>query len=384
MDLRQAMRETIEGQNRYRKKIGGPLDKAKFRRILKYMTLPLFSSDALPRRLFQDFQVEPEEAKSILRPQKDVRYGWGFSLNPYRGCSHGCRYCYVRGYPAPIAGPQGNKEQGDENESLTGVRSTPRLHDPQAWGQWVTPKLNAPELLWAQRHKLHEESVFISSATDPYQPIEKDFRLTRKCLKVLLACPTTQVIIHTRSPMVLQDLELLQAFGDRLSIGFSIPTDDDAVRQIVEPDAPSIPSRWSAIERLSKAGIRVNLSATPLLPVKDLAAFACRVRESGVQSAWVGGLRLLKDDPFYSLLAGHHWLHILNPDYTDQAREAFKAALRERTKPLPARPGCQPGKSYPRTPRRLLPEPVWASGSQRPSLPRFNPGLQPSLFPQAS
>lgn len=337
----------------------------------------------MPTKLFRDFQVEPEEAKSILRPQKDARYGWGFSLNPYRGCSHGCKYCYVRCYPAPIP----EKRSGDDGTDRDVASARRALHDPQAWGRWVAPKLNAPELLWAQRHKLHNESVFLSSATDPYQPIERDFRLTRKCLQVLLACPTTQVIIHTRSPMVLQDLGLLKAFGARLSVGFSIPTDDDAVRQIVEPDAPSIPSRWSAIERLSKAGIRVCLAATPLLAVSDIGAFADRVRDSGAKSAWVGGLRLLKDDPFYSLLAEHHWLYVLDPDYTDQVRQAFKAALHGPTQQWlqrpqrPQRPRSQPGKAFPKGHLRLVPEPIWT----RP--PRFTPSMQPSqpsLFDQAS
>ncbi|MBL0209750.1 MAG: radical SAM protein [Holophagaceae bacterium] len=344
------------------------------------MTHALLSLDAMPIRLFRDFQVEPEEAKSILRPQKDARYGWGFSLNPYRGCSHGCRYCYVRGYPAPLAGQE---ESGHLAEANPSARAK-GLHDPQEWGRWVTPKLNAPELLWAQRHKLHNESVFISSATDPYQPIERNFRLTRKCLQVLLACPTTQVILHTRSPMVLQDLELLKAFGGRLSVGFSIPTDDDAVRQIVEPDAPSIPSRWGAVEQLSKAGIPVTIGATPLLAVRDIAGFAGRVRDSGARSAWVGGLRLLKDDPFYSLLAAHRWLHILEPAYREQVRQAFKEALCRRTGAAPVRSGSRPGKSRSRGPQRLMPEPVWATGARISAPTRFVPGQQPSLFTQAS
>ena len=347
------------------------------------MTPVLLSLDAMPTRLFRDLQVEPEEAKSILRHQKDARYGWGFSLNPYRGCSHGCRYCYVRGYPAPAAGIQGANEQADGVDS-TANNIIRRLHDPKEWGRWVTPKLNAPELLWAQRHKLHNESVFLSSATDPYQPIERDFRLTRKCLRVLLACPTTQVIIHTRSPMVLQDLELLKAFGDRLSVGFSIPTDDDAVRQIVEPDAPSIPSRWGAVERLSKAGIRVSIGATPLMAVRDIAAFARQVRDSGAKSAWVGGLRLLKADPFYSLLVEHHWLHILNPDHKEQVKRAFHAALHEGPHQSQAPSKTPSRESRPRSHVRLIPEPVWASQPRKSCQPRFNPGQQQSLFTQAS
>lgn len=309
--------------------------------------------DVFPRR-FRDLQVEPEEARSILRHQKDERYGWGFSLNPYRGCTHGCRYCYVRDYPAPAIGH-------DPKQGLA------RLHDPKDWGAWVTPKLNAPALLWAQRHRLHGQKVFMASATDPYQPVEREFRLSRKCLQVLVACPTTQVILHTRSPMILQDLALLKAFGDRISIGFSIPTDDEAVRQVVEPDAPPIPARWSAVEKLAKAGLRVGIAAAPLMPLHDAQAFAHRARSSGANSAWVGGLRLLKQDPFHDLLAAHGWLHILDPHYVDEVRAALRQALPPKPRPV----------------TRLRPEPVWVPQPAAAS-GHLQAATQPGLFEHAS
>jgi len=262
-----------------------------------------------PPSLFKGLLVEPEEAKSILRPQKDERYGFGFALSPYRGCAHGCRYCYVREYPNA-------------------------LHKPEDWGGWVAPKLNAPELLWSQRHRLHGVRVFMASATDPYQPLERQYRLSRRCLEVLLLCPTTEVIVHTRSPLVLQDLELLRSFGARLSVGFSIPTDDDTVRQIVEPHAPPIPSRWAAVERLAAAGIQVTIGVAPLMAVHDAKAFARRAKVSGASGIWVGGLRLLKQDPFYKVLADHGWLKVLDPDYTEGIRVAFQEAFpgRKRTR----------------------------------------------------
>lgn len=274
-----------------------------------------------PPPLFKDLLVEPEEARSILRPQKDERYGFGFALSPYRGCAHGCRYCYVRDYPNS-------------------------LHPPKAWGGWVAPKLNAPALLWSQRHRLHRQRVFMASATDPYQPLEREYRLSRRCLEVLQLCPTTEVIVHTRSPLVLQDLELLRAFGDRLSVGFSVPTDDDTVRQAVEPQAPPIPSRWAAIERLARAGIRVTVGVAPLLPVHDPAAFARRARASGASGAWVGRLRLLGQDPFYRLLAEHGWLKSLDPDYADGIRAAFREVFppRKRERPVPE-PAARPAGS---------------------------------------
>ena len=291
------------------------------------MTPLQLPQDSIP--LIPGLRVEPEDARSILRPQKDERYGFGFALSPYRGCGHGCRYCYVREYPNA-------------------------LHRPEDWGGWVAPKLNAPELRWSQRHRLHQARVFMASATDPYQPLERQYRLSRQCLEVLLLCPTTEVIVHTRSPLVLQDLELLRAFGERLSVGFSIPTDDDSVRQVVEPNAPPIPSRWAAVERLATAGIQVTVGVAPLLAVHDPEAFARRAKASGASSAWVGGLRLLQQDPFYKVLADHGWLKILSPDYKDGIRAAFLEAFPPRkqvrkAKPKPTAPlskvmaSCQPG-----------------------------------------
>lgn len=290
--------------------------------------------------LFHGASVEPEEARSILRAQKDPVYGFGFTLNPYRGCSHGCRYCYVRQYPAQIPGA----ERG-------------LLHGIEEWGRWIAPKMNAPELLWRERHKLHGQTVFMASATDPYQPLERDLRLTRRCLEVLLRCPTTRVIVHTRSPLVLQDAGLLKAFGERLSVGFSIPTDDDTVRQITEPDAPPIPTRWSAVERLARAGIRVGIAAAPLMPVHDVDAFARRAKASGASSAWAGSLRLLPEDPFYALLREKGWLHILDPAYAEGVRKALAGAF-------PAT----------RRARRESPKPVMVA------LPKRDPAVQPGLF----
>ena len=283
------------------------------------MLAPLLSFEA-PPVLFQDLKVEPEEARSILRPQRDDRYGFGYALSPYRGCAHGCRYCYVREYPHA-------------------------LHGSSDWGGWVTPKLNAPELLWSQRHKLHEQAVFLATATDPYQPIEREFRLTRACLKVLLDCPTTRVLLHTRSALVLQDLDLLKDFGDRLTVGFSIPTDDDMVRQVVEPKAPPIPTRWAAVERLVKAGLRVGVAATPLMAMTDPEGFARRGRDSGISGLWVGSLRLLKNDPFYEVLARNQWLKVLDPDYVEEIRGILQGALpavRRGIRKNPGKPCLQP------------------------------------------
>jgi DNA repair photolyase len=295
--------------------------------------------------LFHGASVEPEDARSILRPQKDPVYGFGFTLNPYRGCSHGCRYCYVRQYPAQVPGAE---------------RGT--LHGIEEWGRWIAPKMNAPELLWRERHKLHDQTVFMASATDPYQPIERDLRLTRRCLEVLLRCPTTRVIVHTRSPLILQDAGLLKAFGERLSVGFSIPTDDDTVRQVTEPDAPPIPTRWSAVERLAAAGIRVSIAAAPLMPVRDAEAFARRAKASGATSGWAGRVSLLPQDPFYALLREKGWLHILDPTYAEGVRNAFAAVF-----PRPRGRGAR----------------IEAMKREMVALPKRDSSVQPALFDHA-
>lgn len=298
---------------------------------------PLFAPVDGPGML-QGLRVEPEEARSILRSQRDDRYGFGFALSPYRGCAHGCRYCYVREYPNA-------------------------LHGPEDWGGWVTPKLNAPELLWSQRHRLHKARVFMASATDPYQPLEMRYRLSRACLEVLLRCPTTAVLLYTRSPLVLQDLELVKAFGDRLTVGISLPTDDDAVRRVVEPKAPSVQSRLHTAERLSAAGVAVTFAITPLMAVKDPQAFARTARATGARQAWVGGLRLLQRDPFYRLLDQHAWLRVLDKAYVGEVREAFrrafprsKAELEETpdTHAAPRVAATQPGLFEPDTPPRVV------------------------------
>ena len=188
-------------------------------------------------------QIEEIGARSILTPQPDwssLGGRYDFSLNPYQGCGMGCSYCYVIRYPF-----------AEEH--------------PLPWGDWVRPKLNAPFLIGKDRLKVWGKRVFMSSATDPYQYVERKYRLTRGCLKVLLECNLQRLTVHTRSQLVLDDLDLLKAFGDRLEVGFSVPTDDDAERKRLEPNAPTIDVRLKTIRRLRDAGIKVIVAVSPLL-----------------------------------------------------------------------------------------------------------------------
>ena len=209
-------------------------------------------------------QVEEAATRSILTPQDEVSTlypSYDFSLNPYQGCGLGCAYCYVMSYPFAEA-------------------------HPPAWGEWVRPKVNAACLLGKVRAKVWGKRVFMSSATNPYQYVERKYRLTRDCLKALLECNLASLTVHTRSQLILEDLDLLKSFGKRVQVGFSVPTDDDRVRQRLEPNAPTIGLRLKTMRRLRQAGIKVWASVAPVVYCcpERLAALLSEVAEF----AWVG------------------------------------------------------------------------------------------------
>ncbi len=198
-------------------------------------------------------------ASSILTPQKvgSLSSSFDFTINPYAGCAFSCSYCYVPKFPSS--------------------------HEVNEWGTWVNVKTNAPELIRKDRAKIFGSRIFFSSATDPYQYLELKYRLTRACLKELLNYPPQHITMHTRSHLMLQDLDLLKAFGRRLEVGISLPTNDDFIRQEFEPKAPSIMRRMELMKTLSESGIAVYASVSPLLPcdpeklVNSISPFTPRV-----------------------------------------------------------------------------------------------------------
>jgi DNA repair photolyase len=168
--------------------------------------------------------------------------GYDFCLNPYVGCEHGCRYCYASFMK----------------------RFTGHL---EPWGAFVDAKVNAPEALRRQLRRIRGGSVLVGTVTDPYQPLERARRLTRGCLEAL-AEPghRFEVSVLTRSPLCARDIDVFRAFGERISVGLSIPTDDDRIRTLFEPHAPPIGARVDALRALHAAGIPTYAFAGPLLP----------------------------------------------------------------------------------------------------------------------
>ncbi len=174
-------------------------------------------------------------AKTIL--SKSKIYPW--VINPYTGCQHGCSYCYARFM-----------------KRVTGHR--------EPWGEFVDVKINAADLLREEIKKKKRGKVWVSGVCDPYQPLEAKYKLTRQCLEIL-ARNTWPVIIQTRSPLVLRDIDIIRG-GRDFEVGFSVTTADDSIRKLFEPGAPPIEERINALDELHKAGIRTYAMIAPVLP----------------------------------------------------------------------------------------------------------------------
>ena len=174
-------------------------------------------------------------AKTILSKSKIYPY----VVNPYTGCQHACSYCYARFM-----------------KRVTGHK--------EPWGEFVDVKINAAELLRKEIKKKKRAEVWVSGVCDPYQPLEAKYRLTRQCLEIL-AQNNWPVIIQTRSPLVLRDMDIIQDARD-IEVGLSVTTADDAVRKLFEPNAPPIEDRIAALDTLHRAGIRTYAMIAPVLP----------------------------------------------------------------------------------------------------------------------
>jgi len=134
----------------------------------------------------------------------------------------------------------------------------------EPWGQFVDVKLNAPDLLKREITRKKIGRVWISGVCDPYQPLEAKYKLTRQCLEIL-AGNHWPVVVQTRSPLVLRDMDILK-MGNDFEVGFSITTADDNIRKLFEPNAPPIKERVRALDELHQAGIRTYAMIAPILP----------------------------------------------------------------------------------------------------------------------
>jgi DNA repair photolyase len=179
--------------------------------------------------------IKEINSKGILSSSKVYDY----VINPYVGCQHGCSYCYARF----MKRFSGHKE---------------------AWGEFVDVKINAPDLLQKEIKKKKKGNVWISGVCDPYQPLEAKYELSRKCLEILIQ-NNWPVIIQTRSPLVLRDLDMLKE-AEYIEVGLSITSANDEIRKIFEPNAPLIVERLRTIDALHQNGIKTYVMIAPILP----------------------------------------------------------------------------------------------------------------------
>ena len=182
--------------------------------------------------------IKEIEAKTILSKSQIYDY----ALNAYVGCQHQCLYCYAKFM-----------------KRFTGHR--------EPWGAFVDVKINAPELLAREVKKKRKGRVWISGVCDAYQPLEKKYLLTRRCLEILVE-EGWPITIQTKSPLVLRDVAILKRAAD-IEVGFTITTADEKVRRIFEPGAPPIAKLVEALGILHKEGIRTFVMIAPLLPHAD-------------------------------------------------------------------------------------------------------------------
>ncbi len=203
-------------------------------------------------------ELEYSNASSILTEGKGFMDGYDYTLNPYSGCSFGCNYCYAAFFAT-------TKEKMDN------------------WGYWVRIKENALQLLMKFRKKpLKDKTIYLSSVTDPYQPIERELELTRSILKELISYHEVRLVIQTRSPIVTRDIDLFKQFK-AIQVNMSVTTDSEEVRKAFEPLCPSNKIRIKAITEIQQEGINSCITMTPLLPVVDADEFAKTLIETGVK-----------------------------------------------------------------------------------------------------
>jgi DNA repair photolyase len=185
--------------------------------------------------------VREIQSKAILSASKVYDY----AVNPYTGCQHACSYCYAR-FMKRFSGHE------------------------EPWGQFVDVKINAADLLRAEISKKRRARVWVSGVCDPYQPLEGRYKLSRNCLEIL-AENDWPVIIQTRSPLVLRDMDILKEARD-FEVGLTVTTADDEIRKLFEPNAPPIRERLRTLDELHRAGIKTYAMIAPILPGAEVLA----------------------------------------------------------------------------------------------------------------
>ncbi|HEY5662387.1 MAG TPA: radical SAM protein [Gaiellaceae bacterium] len=286
-------------------------------------------------------EYREEPCKSALNPVKGMGFKW--SLNPYMGCVHRCTFCYVRHFEHRSDRPSDDR-----------------------YGTSIRVKTNVADVLRKElaRASWEREHIAIGAATDPYQPAEGRYKLTRACLEALRDAANPFSII-TRGPMIVRDLDVLAEAAKRASVSvtFSVPTVDEEVWKRTEPSTAHPRQRLRAVKALVDAGIKAGVGMAPILPgisdrPEQLREVVRAAREAGATGVWANLLFLRPGtrEHFLEHLA-EDWPELL-PSYEElYAEKAYLGAelakpVREQVSGLAREYGIRD-----RRPHRLAPPP---------------------------
>jgi DNA repair photolyase len=280
------------------------------------------------------------QARSILNHSVSKRMGRvAWSINPYRGCEFGCKYCYARYTheflrPEPVA------------EVPKGAFEAPQQGWALAFEREIYLKENAAWLLEQELRKIDPaQEIAIGTATDPYQPIERRVGITRSLLEVLAKREGLRIGIVTKSRLIERDIDLLRAISQKnhLVVHLTITTTDAKLARLLEPRAPRPDLRFGAVKKLREAGIVTGVLCSPLLyglndSVGSVEEVARRAREAG--ASFLGGHPLFLKScsrPTYLSFVREHFPHLLTEyerrfatmDFADgEYRQAMAARIR--------------------------------------------------------
>lgn len=274
--------------------------------------------DGLPEavRRADDARYQEVVVKSALTEAQGMPFRW--ALNSYRGCTHACQYCYARKYQRHL-----ELNAGDDFSSVIFV------------------KTNLPEVLRRElsRRSWARETVAVGTATDPYQPIEGRYQITRRCLEVLTEHGTPFSIV-TKGPMIVRDLDVLEraTAAAGCQVFFSVPSVDEGACEQLEPGAAPPRQRLRAATRLRDAGVKVGVLMMPLVPgittsQSSLEQTVSAIREAGLT---VAGATVARLDPgvreFFFEFIAREYPHLIDGYrrlYTDtRAAAPYLAAVR--------------------------------------------------------
>lgn len=235
-------------------------------------------------------KIQEINAKSLIT--KSGLPGSDFVINPYVGCTHGCIYCYARFM-----------------KKFT--------NHPEPWGEFLDVKINAADLIPRQTNKYRGKSITISSVTDPYQPLEKKYKLMREIFKNLIPLQPNLCIL-TKSDLVTRDIDLIKQFKN-IEVGVSLSLLDDKIRKEIEPLASSVEQRINAVKELKKVGLNTFVFISPMFPVLSDWQKIIKKAQSFTDEFWFENLNIRATNwPYVK-----KWLKVKHPNLIKKFEDIY-------------------------------------------------------------